>query len=195
MAFARSEERPGAPRTALKIFIAGGFGVGKTMMVGEVSEIRPLHTEDQFTEIGRGVDSTGGVEQKTTTPVAMDFGRITLQDKFALYLFGTPGRDRFWFFRDDIAQGALGAVVLADTRRLRDCFAAMDYFERREIPFIVAVSDFADSRRFGAEDVATALGLDPGIPAVPCDARDRDSAKAELIVLVEHASRIYAKRR
>ncbi|MGI8305584.1 MULTISPECIES: ATP/GTP-binding protein [Saccharopolyspora] len=195
MAFARSEERTGSPRTALKILIAGGFGVGKTTMVGAVSEIRPLHTEEQLTEAGRGVDSTSGVEQKTTTTVAMDFGRITLQDKFALYLFGTPGQDRFWFFWDDIAQGALGAVVLADTRRLRDCFAAVDYFESREIPFIVAVNHFAGSRRFGAEEVATALDLDPGIPVVPCDARDRDSAKEVLIALVEHASHIYAKRR
>jgi uncharacterized protein len=181
--------------TALKILIAGGFGVGKTTMVGAVSEIRPLHTEERLTEAGRGVDSTVGVEQKTTTTVAMDFGRITLHDKFALYLFGTPGQDRFWFFWDDIAQGALGAVVLADTRRLQDCFAAVDYFERREIPFVVAVNHFDGSRRFRVEEVAAALDLDPGTPVVLCDARKRSSAKEVLIAVVEHASRIYADHR
>ncbi|MGW1682191.1 GTP-binding protein [Saccharopolyspora sp. NPDC002376] len=195
MASARSDDRTGVPRTALKILIAGGFGVGKTTMVGAVSEIRPLRTEEQLTEAGRGVDSTSGVEEKTTTTVAMDFGRITLQDKFALYLFGTPGQDRFWFFWDDIAQGALGAVVLADTRRLRDCFAAVDYFENREIPFIVAVNHFVGSRKFEVAEVAAALDLDPGIPVVLCDARDRESAKEVLIAMVEHAGRIYAKRR
>ncbi|MEV0703712.1 ATP/GTP-binding protein [Saccharopolyspora sp. NPDC050389] len=195
MASARSDNRIGGPVTALKILIAGGFGVGKTTMVGAVSEIRPLHTEERLTEAGRGVDSTAGVEQKTTTTVAMDFGRITLRDEFALYLFGTPGQDRFWFFWDDIAQGALGAVVLADTRRLPDCFASVDYFERRDIPFIVAVNHFTGSRHFGEEEVAAALDLDPGTPVVLCDARDRASAKEVLIALVEHASRVYAERR
>ncbi|MGP4016546.1 GTP-binding protein [Saccharopolyspora sp. 5N708] len=194
---ARSDTRPpeAPPIVALKILIAGGFGVGKTTMVGAVSEIRPLRTEEHLTEAGRGVDQTAGVEQKTTTTVALDFGKITLHDQFALYLFGTPGQDRFWFFWDDIAQGALGAVVLADTRRLQDCFAAVDYFERREIPFIVAVNCFAGARRFRVEEVASALDLDPGTPVVLCDARERSSAKEVLIAVVEHASRTYAGRR
>jgi uncharacterized protein len=181
--------------TALKILIAGGFGVGKTTMVGAISEIRPLHTEEYLTEASLGVDYTDGVEQKTTTTVAMDFGRITLHDRFALYLFGTPGQDRFWFFWDDIAQGALGAVVMADTRRLQDCFAAVDYFERRAIPFIVAVNCFAGSRSYRVEQVAAALDLDPGTPVVLCDARDRSSTKEVLIAVVEHASRVHASRR
>ncbi|SFT08081.1 GTP-binding protein [Saccharopolyspora flava] len=180
---------------ALKILIAGGFGVGKTTMVGTVSEIQPLRTEERLTEAGAQVDSIDGVERKTTTTVAMDFGKITLRDRFALYLFGTPGQDRFWFFWDDIAQGSLGAVVLADTRRLRDCFAAVDYFERREIPFIVAVNHFDGSRHYDTTTVAAALDLDPGIPVVLCDVREKDSAKEILIALVEHASRTYAQRR
>ncbi|MCI2417936.1 ATP/GTP-binding protein [Saccharopolyspora sp. K220] len=194
---ARSDARSaGAPPiVALKILIAGGFGVGKTTMVGAVSEIQPLRTEEHLTEASLGVDYTDGVEQKTTTTVAMDFGKITLHEQFALYLFGTPGQDRFWFFWDDIAQGALGAVVLADTRRLQDCFAAVDYFERREIPFIVAVNCFEGARRFRVEQVSAALDLDPGTPVVLCDARERSSAKEVLIAVVEHASRTYAGRR
>jgi len=190
----RSDSRPrrAQPPIALKILIAGGFGVGKTTMVGAVSEIRPLRTEEYLTEAGRGVDYTDGVEQKTTTTVAMDFGRITVNDRLALYLFGTPGQDRFWFFWDDIAQGALGAVVLADTRRLEDCFPAVDYFERREIPFVVAVNCFTGARRYRVEEVAAALDLDPGTPIVLCDARDRSSAKEVLIEVVEHARRLRA---
>src|SRR2546423_367329 len=125
-------ERAAPPMLALKILIAGGFGAGKTTMVGSVSEIRPLRTEEYITEASRGVDRADGVEGKTTTTVAMDFGRITFDDRVALYLFGTPGQDRFWFLWDDIAQGALGAVVIADTRRLEDCFPAVDYFERSD---------------------------------------------------------------
>jgi signal recognition particle receptor subunit beta len=177
-----------APRghRAIKILLAGGFGVGKTTLVGAVSEIRPLRTEEPLTESGRRVDNTAGVERKTTTTVAMDFGRITLREDLVLYLFGTPGQERFWFMWDELAIGALGAVVLADTRRLADCFPAIDYFERREIPFIVALNCFEGARRYSTEDVRAALDLDPGLPIVLCDARSRDSAKEILISLVEH---------
>src|SRR5947209_17597761 len=169
----REERRPEPeneePFLALKILIAGGFGVGKTTLVGAVSEIRPLRTEEPLTESGKHVDSTAGVERKTTTTVAMDFGRITLREDLVLYLFGTPGQERFWFMWDELALGALGAVVLADTRRLADCFPAIDYFERREIPFIVALNVFDGSRRYSIEDVRAALDLEPGLPIVLCD--------------------------
>ena len=161
--------------------MAGGFGVGKTTLVGAVSEIRPLRTEEPLSEAGRPVDDIAGVEGKRTTTVAMDFGRITLREDLVLYLFGTPGQDRFWFLWDELAQGALGAVVLADTRRLADCFAAVDYFERRGIPFAVAVNCFDGAELHDPESVRDALDLDPGVPVVLCDARERDSAKNVLI--------------
>ncbi|MGW2600661.1 GTP-binding protein [Streptomyces klenkii] len=181
----RGRTRPAPAPVALKLLVAGGFGVGKTTLVGAVSEIRPLLTEELLTEAGRPVDDTAGVEGKRTTTVAMDFGRITLRDDLVLYLFGTPGQDRFWFLWDELARGALGAVVLADTRRLQDCFAAVDYFERRSIPFTLAVNCFDGADRYPEDDVRAALDLDPGVPVILCDAREKESVKGVLVSVVE----------
>ncbi|MGP3912485.1 GTP-binding protein [Nonomuraea sp. 10N515B] len=191
MVFARSD-RPRLP-TAIKILVAGGFGAGKTTMVGAVSETRPLRTEEVLTDRGIGVDDLSSVEAKRTTTVAMDFGRITLNNDYVLYLFGTPGQERFWFVWDELAEGALGAVILADTRRLADCFPSVDYFERRNTPFVVAVNCFEGAPTFELDEVRLALQLDPSIPMIMCDARKRESSREVLIALVKHSARLRAE--
>jgi signal recognition particle receptor subunit beta len=173
--------------SSVKIVIAGGFGVGKTTLVASVSEVAPLRTEEVITEASSGVDDLTGVTGKTTTTVALDFGRITLNPEMILYLFGTPGQDRFWFMWDELTRGAVGAVVLADTRRLDTCFPAVDFFERRGVPFIVAVNCFDEAHRYGTEEVRAALDIEPDIPITLCDARERESTKQVLITLVEYA--------
>jgi uncharacterized protein len=184
---------PSAP-VAIKILIAGGFGAGKTTLVSSVTEIRPLRTEEDLSAPGAYVDLTDGVEHKTTTTVAMDFGRITIRDDLVVYLFGTPGQKRFWFMWDELALGALGAVVLADTRRLSDSFPSVDYFERQGTPFIVAVNCFDGARRFPTDAVRAALDLDPDVPVILCDARQFASCRDVLVTLVEHAIRLLTAR-
>jgi signal recognition particle receptor subunit beta len=181
-------DTPAALLTAHKILIAGGFGSGKTTLVGAISEVRPLRTEEALTTASVGLDDLSGVGGKTTTTVALDFGRITLGRNVAVYLFGLPGQERFSFMWDELSYGALGAVVLADVRRLSDCFPSVNYFETRRLPFVVAINCFDDAPGYEAEDVRAALDLAPDVPVVLCDARDVASVKQVLITLVEAIS-------
>jgi uncharacterized protein len=188
---ASAESDPGWASAAfpvtIKILVAGGFGAGKTTLVRSVSEIRPLRTEEVLSEPGRLIDRIDGVERKTTTTVAMDFGRISLRPDLAIYLFGTPGQERFWFMWDELAIGALGAVVLADTRRLADCFPSVDYFEQAGTPFVVAVNCFDGAQSYHPEAIRSALLLDAAVPVMLCDARQHASSRSVLVTLAEHA--------
>ena len=172
--------------TTVKLLVAGGFGVGKTTFIGSVSEIEPLTTEEIITEASVGIDNLDGVTGKTTTTVAFDFGRITLSQNLILYLFGTPGQDRFWFMWDELSTGALGAVVLADTRRLESCFGAVDFFESRGIRFVVAVNEFDGAFRYEPDEIRAALDLKPHVPVSMCDARSQRSATPVLVSLIQH---------
>ncbi len=191
MAFVDSEVEGGAHAVqdalSVKIVVAGGFGVGKTTLVGAVSEIEPLRTEALMTEASTPVDDLSMLPDKTTTTVAMDFGRITLAQDLVLYLFGTPGQNRFWFMWDDITRGAIGAVVLVDTRRLADCFGAVDYVEQRGIPFLIALNAFDGVQQHDVDEVRDALQVTAEVPFIVTDARDRESVKDVLVRLVEHA--------
>ncbi|HEX4868616.1 MAG TPA: ATP/GTP-binding protein [Acidimicrobiales bacterium] len=182
---ASTQPRTGGRIIPVKFVVAGGFGVGKTTFVGAISEIEPLRTEAAMTSVSSGVDDLTHTGGKTTTTVAMDFGRITVDDALVMYLFGTPGQDRFGFMWDDICTGAIGAVVLVDTRRIDQCFPAVDYFEAKGVPFVVGVNNFEGAPRYAIDEVRDALGVGSHVPLVECDARRRESVKGALITLLE----------
>ncbi|MER6086074.1 ATP/GTP-binding protein [Streptomyces sp. NPDC001833] len=197
MVFADSEPVAGGVRVstapaAVKILVAGGFGVGKTTLVGAVSEVAPLHTEEYLTVASEGVDDVGGLEEKTTTTVAMDFGRITVNPQLVVYLFGTPGQERFWFMWNDLVNGALGAIVLADTRRLESSFASIDFFESRGIPFVIGVNCFHGHVDRREQEVRDALSLGSEVPLMMGDMRRKEVGRDLLLALVEHLIEVMA---